>query len=166
MKLITAVAFCLLFNCVSVAASSYARPFPQDVNQTDQEGYTPLMRAAERGQVNVVRALLKRGAEVDARRPGGFTALMLAAQKGSLPVVKVLLAAGANPNVSVVTSHAGELSTLIAGIMSGNQPVVQTLIKGGAKVNPRTADRGTPLMAAVQFGSPQISVSSCLPARM
>jgi ankyrin repeat protein len=58
--------------------------------QQDHEGYTPRMRAAERGHVKIVRSLLQSGAKVDGERSGGPTPLMLAAMKGRLPVVKVL----------------------------------------------------------------------------
>lgn len=91
-------------------------------NQTD--GLTPLMRAVEQGQVNTVRSLLRNGVEVDAKHPAGFTALMLAVRKGDLSIVKLLLNARANPNVSVMTPHAGEVSPLIWAIMSGNQLMV------------------------------------------
>jgi ankyrin repeat protein len=99
MKKTIVIAFCALFVCVPLATSHNARPLPE-INQENQEGFTPLMRAADQGQVNVVRSLLKSGAEVDGKQPGGVTPLMLAVRKGHLSVVKVLLAAGANPNVS------------------------------------------------------------------
>jgi ankyrin repeat protein len=46
------------------------------------------MRAAAKGAVDEVRALLQKGAEVDAKHPAGFTALMLAAGEGKAEVVK------------------------------------------------------------------------------
>lgn len=148
MKIINVIAFCLLFTGISLAVSHPpSRPSSFIVKQSAQDGYTPLMRAAESGQVNVVRALLKKGARVD--EPYGPTALMLAASRGHLAAVKVLLAAGANPNVSVGTPHAGEMTVLMFGIMSRNLVLVQTLIKAGAKVNPQTEEGDAPLMMAV-----------------
>src|SRR5215216_1232927 len=153
MKLITVIALSALLIYAPVTGSQRTRPFPRRINQPDQDGYTPLMRAAERGQVNAVRALLKRGAEVDARHPAGITALMFAARKGCLQVVKLLLAAGADPNVSVATPDVGEVNPLIWGILSRNKEVVKTLLKAGAKVNPWTAGGGTPLLLAVESGA-------------
>src|SRR5258707_10624501 len=109
MRLITVIAIGALCTCLSVARSQGARPLPRHVNQADQDGYTPLMRAAQRGQVNVVRALLKSGAAADARHPNGPTALMVAAQKGHVALAKVLLAAGAHSNRSAMKPPPGRL---------------------------------------------------------
>lgn len=97
-----------------------------DVNVRNKAGETPLMMAALKGQPEICRVLiargaevritgwtplhyavagnslpstlllLKEGAEVDARAPNGRTALMLAAQHGSEDIVDALLAAGAD----------------------------------------------------------------------
>jgi ankyrin repeat protein len=66
-------------------------------------GETPLHAAARRGEEAMVRALLARGADVNAalKRPnhqyGGRTPLMEAAIGRSLPIVKLLLELGADP---------------------------------------------------------------------
>ena len=148
MRLFTVVAIVALFTC-AVSAHSVT---PQ-ANRTPQNDYTPLMRAAMKGQVNEVRALLRKGAKVDEKHPAGLTALMVAAGEGKAEVVKVLLNAGANPNVSVQTPHAGEITLLSWAVLSRNLMVVQSLVKAGAEVNPRTRDGSTPLMMAVNFGS-------------
>ena len=86
---------------VAVATPRFVDRQPIHVQQDEHAGFTPLMLAVERGQISVVRSLLKQGADVNAKHPAGFTALMLAAQKGNLAIVKDLLSAGANPNVRV-----------------------------------------------------------------
>lgn len=58
MRLFTVVAIVALFTC-GVSAQA-VRP---QANRTPQDDYTPLMRAAMKGQVNEVRALLRKGAE-------------------------------------------------------------------------------------------------------
>ncbi|MDQ3754779.1 MAG: ankyrin repeat domain-containing protein [Acidobacteriota bacterium] len=158
MKIISVIIFCTLFalTCTAVSSVQKARPVPRRINKPDKRGYTPLMRAAERGQVNAVRALLKSGAEVDAKHFAGFTAMMLAASKGQLQTVRILLAAGANPNVSVATPHAGTINPLIWGVLSDNKEVVEVLLKAGAEVNPQATDGGTPLLFAVQSGEIEI----------
>jgi ankyrin repeat protein len=155
MKLISIISFCALLVCVPVVNVRSASLLYKHTSQDEQDGFTPLMRAAQKGQVNVIRALLRKGVTVDAKHPAGFTALFLAAQQGNVPIVKLLLNAGANPNVSVRTPHFGEINPLIWGILSGNQIMVLTLIKGGAEVDPRI-DGATPLMLAVQSRSLQI----------
>lgn len=67
-------------------------------NAADNQGETPLMRAAWLGQSEVVGALLKAGASLEARANTGGTALHYAHDGGTVAqgVVEQLLAAGAN----------------------------------------------------------------------
>ena len=61
-------------------------------------GYTAIIAASEGGNEALVQELVKRGAEVNARREGGWDALMLASAYGHTAVVAVLLNHGADPN--------------------------------------------------------------------
>ncbi|HYD17420.1 MAG TPA: ankyrin repeat domain-containing protein [Patescibacteria group bacterium] len=61
-----------------------------------EESMTALMMAAERGHIDIVRLLLKAGAERDAQESKGFSALMLAAQGGHKNVVDAMLEHSAN----------------------------------------------------------------------
>src|ERR1700674_4158381 len=66
-----------------------------DVNATNPEGVTPLMRAAMDGEVDIVQALLAaRGANVNIQSESGESALFQAALYGRGDVVKLLLAKG------------------------------------------------------------------------
>ena len=71
---------------------------------TDEFGYTLLMLASHRGQVDIVKDLLQPrhgqpGADPDAKaHSDNKTALMFAAAKGHASVLAILLAAGADPN--------------------------------------------------------------------
>ena len=58
-------------------------------------GLTALMRAAARGNVDAVSALLARGATVDAVDAFGNTALMYACARGHATAVRTLVKAGA-----------------------------------------------------------------------
>lgn len=48
-----------------------------DVNAADNQGYTPLMKAAQIGELDLIDALCAAGATVDARRASGDSALSL-----------------------------------------------------------------------------------------
>jgi ankyrin repeat protein len=69
-----------------------------DASIVNNEGNTALMLAADRGMPVLIPALVKGGADVNARGRDG-TALGLAAEKGQANVVKALLEANADPNL-------------------------------------------------------------------
>jgi ankyrin repeat protein len=58
---------------------------------------TPLHSAAASREIQIVRLLLEKGAEVDARQHGGFTALHAAAMHGDEALAQLLLSYGADP---------------------------------------------------------------------
>ena len=59
------------------------------------EGVTLLHTSAEKGLVRTVKALLEKGAAVDARSMDGRTPLISACKAGQLETARVLLEAGA-----------------------------------------------------------------------
>jgi Ankyrin repeats (3 copies) len=67
-----------------------------DINASNDDGVTALMRAAHKGRVRMVRALLDHGADLNATRADGFTPLVLAAFFGYTDVVKALVERGAD----------------------------------------------------------------------
>jgi ankyrin repeat protein len=77
-------------------------PDPPPLDATDWEGCTPLILAARRGSVEVVRLLLRGGQRVNGRDYSGWTALMYAAKRNHREVVKALLA---TPNIDRCASN-------------------------------------------------------------
>lgn len=63
----------------------------------NKPGWTALHYAATNGHVAVMQLLLDHHAYIDAESPNGTTPLMMAAQYGSPGAVKLLLEAGADP---------------------------------------------------------------------
>ncbi len=63
----------------------------------NKTGWTPLHYAATRGHQEVMRLLLDKNAYIDAASPNGTTPLMMAAFYGTPSAVKLLLEAGADP---------------------------------------------------------------------
>ena len=62
-----------------------------DVNQKNEEGYTPLHMAAMKGVSSVVRSLLRQGADVLIQDNEGNTALHLAIEYSNIKVALVLI---------------------------------------------------------------------------
>lgn len=80
--------------------------WPADASSINEHGMTPLMRAAFEGSAGTVRALLDRGAELEAKRTDGLNALSLAAFFGHSQIVWILLEHGAD---LAATGRAGTL---------------------------------------------------------
>ncbi|MDR2128952.1 MAG: ankyrin repeat domain-containing protein [Burkholderiaceae bacterium] len=64
----------------------------------NKSGWTPLHYAATGGHAELIKLLLKAGADLDARSPNDSTPLMMAARYGSAESVRLLLKAGADPH--------------------------------------------------------------------
>jgi hypothetical protein len=87
-------------NQGKTAMMSVAMVVGADANGYDESGATPLMNAAESGQVEAVQKLIAKKVDINRKhRDTGTTALMLAAGRGHGEVVDALLAAGAAVDV-------------------------------------------------------------------
>ena len=80
------------------------------VNASNEWGSTPVLLAAQQGQVDVVRTLLRAGAWPDGRG-GAMTPLAAAALGGHTEVVKLLLNSGAKTDTS---TESGESALVLA----------------------------------------------------
>ncbi|CZR64265.1 related to ankyrin [Phialocephala subalpina] len=122
------------FFGVSNAILGLLNSNPPDLK--DSYGRTPLSWAAERGHENVVKLLLKQGAEVNSiDSEYGRTPLSWAAKNLHEVVVRLLLEAGADVNLR--GGQYGESGLhLAAGI--GDKAMVHQLLEAGADVNSRT----------------------------
>src|SRR5262249_4872651 len=89
-----------------------------------------LLAAANKGDAKTVKALLARGASVNAKNPYGATALSFAADKGHLEVVKLLLQHKADVNARDTFYKATPLDR---AVMRGHAPIIQALVEAGAE---------------------------------
>lgn len=119
---------------------------------TDQAGNTPLIRAALYGDREKVEALLKTGADVNAKNKEGTTALMAATWgetgRGNVGIAKALIVRGANVNATNVYGRTALME--VAG--NGNVEFMSLLLSAGADVNIQTRVGGTALHEAALNG--------------
>jgi serine/threonine-protein phosphatase 6 regulatory ankyrin repeat subunit B len=124
-----------------------------DVNAPDVRGLTPLMSAASKMSVVLMRMLLEAGAgaSVNAKDNEGRTALMVAAERGHVETIKLLFEAGAAINAKDNMGKTALMHT--QGYMysrSSSLAAGKYLIATGASINDVNAKGQTPLMLAAQ----------------
>jgi ankyrin repeat protein len=109
-------------------------------------GETPLMVAAKRGNLETVRALLKGGADANAKEANaGQTALMVALVEHHAPVVDALVKGGADVELA---SKSG-FTPLMFTAQQDDPASASILLKAGAKANDVQPKSGlTPLIIA------------------
>lgn len=112
------------------------------IDVRDGEGMTPYLVACEKGQKEVARALLTRGADASARNHQGETALHLAVKYASMEMIAWLMEQGADVNA---TAHDGRTPLLCSRSLAE----WQMLIAAGADVFHRSHCGWTLLMSAV-----------------
>jgi uncharacterized protein len=120
---------------------------------TDPDGTTPLHWAAHEGDAAKVEALIRAGADVNARNRFGSTPLYEAVLEGHTAVIKRLLKAKADPHVA----NEGGMTVLMVVARTSNTEAADALIKAGANVNAKEPTRGqTALMLAAAQSQPAI----------
>ncbi len=101
-------------------------------------GYTPLLFAAQDGDVESTKLLIAAGADVKDTAADGTSALVIAAHLKQNDVAMVLLDAGADPNAA-----ASGYTALQIAATTGNLPLAKALLDHGADPNARQQN-GTP----------------------
>jgi ankyrin repeat protein len=130
----------------------------QDVNENYGSGEaTPLIFAASAGRVEVVRLLLKRGANPNLCSWANVCPIWWATQSGSYETVKALIEAGAdvrkNPGVNAL-----EKPTLHEAVFTGKSEIVQLLLDNGIEIDHTNFfAENTALAFAVRVGQAKIA---------
>ena len=111
-------------------------------------GDSAVITAARDGDLQTLRALIAKRANVNEPARDGSTALLLAVDNSNLEMTRALLAAGAAVN----TPNNYGVTPLLQASRTGDLPLITALLKAGA--NPRLAhpDGETPVMAAARAG--------------
>ena len=115
-------------------------------------GTAPVADAVMKRDAEVVRTLIKGGADVNAAQGDGMTALHWAARNGDVELTRVLLFAGANVKAS---TRLGGYTPLLLAAQQGHAAVIAALITAGSDVKAANALGTTPLMLAAASGDAQ-----------
>ena len=118
----------------------------QEDNTRDE--YSPLMVAAQKGNVEATQMLLDKGVKVNEQLPNGTTALAVAIAKDHVAVFEKLIENGADINQ---TDKDGQ-TLLFKCAADGNLYGLVKLERLGASIDKRNQEGETPLMAATVGG--------------
>lgn len=163
---------------------SYQEYRLQVLNQPDDRGRTPLVRAIQQGEVAEALDLIAAGVDLGTRDPQGNTPLHWAVIQGQLEITRRLLEGGARDIQNsfgdtallwaVIREKEGMTRLLLEGgapadqgdregytplhwaASGGNQEIVALLLEGGAGVNRPTPDNQTALHLASSGGHGEI----------
>ena len=120
-----------------------------DIESQDSKGWTPLIYA---NSLEMVKLLIKYGANVNARAEHYLNPLFSAAYDGNLDKFKYLLKNGADIKLKMVDGA----SLLMAAVSGGNKELIKDLIAKGVDINAKTHYGKTAIMLAKYKGEKKI----------
>jgi len=120
------------------------------VSKRNHRGETPLHCSAIKGNVALVRKLLRMGADPNTQDNAGWSPLHEACNRGNLSVAKLLLRHGAQVNCNGM----GKETPLHDAARNGHYQVVRLLLLNGADPDLLNGDGRTALSVASDFNNP------------
>ncbi|XP_044153104.1 fibronectin type 3 and ankyrin repeat domains protein 1 [Bufo gargarizans] len=124
-------------------------------NIPDKLGFTPLMVAAQRGDLRIVQLLIDHGADINQVNGSGKNSLMLACFSGHLEVVEYLRRQGA----SWENRDKGGCTAMHWAVDGDNLKLIEWMIADGCEVDVKdSCSRWTPLMlVSAVTGNPDVA---------
>lgn len=119
-------------DVVGILLNAGANP---DAKSAGASGYTPLHRAIQKNNIEIIRLLLNRNANLNVTDDSGQTPLMLACELNNTNLVSFFLQQKANPNAADVWGR----TALMIACEKGYLDIASHLLNSGAK--PDAADR-------------------------
>lgn len=126
----------------------------ENINEKDSMGFTPLIRACAEGNLDLVKSLIEKGADIEAKNNDGRTALMWACENGIIEIVSFLVEKGANLN----TKDSQGLTAVCNAAGNGHFAVVKLLVENGANIRIKTNDTVLAVAEAQKGGYEQIAL--------
>lgn len=136
-----------------IEAVKYCITRGDNVNQEEcslafRSGTTPLLEAAQNGNLKIFKFLIKAGANINMFDHFGFTALTHAAFMEHLEIINYLISKNAN----IFISGYGGSNALIGAVHSNNIEIVKTLINAGFKTELKNKIGDLALWLTVKYG--------------
>lgn len=130
-----------------------------NINEADENGVTPLMRACCNGMDDIVETLIKFGADVNAVDKDGNTALLYSVvckyvPENILDIFQLLIQAGADINHK---DSDGRSALFAASRREGGRfDIFEWLIEKGCDLNINAKDGSSPILAAARSGNVEV----------
>jgi len=122
--------------------------------------YTQLQLAASRGEIELIKEILNKGADINEKNKHGKTALMLAAGNGRVEATQLLL----KRNAAIDTQEIDGMTALMMAASDGKTETVKLLVDSGANVN-ITNNYGATAMTNAAFFNHAESVKAILSSK-
>ena len=139
-------------NCFNMKwIKSYSQTLLESLSQDELD--RELLAAALDGNLNEVKGLLDKGANVNVKSINGHTPLHNAAQRGHAEAARLLIDRGANPDAE----DRSKKTSLHWAATNGHEGVARLLIDRGANPNAENRNKETPLHLAAYYDHVEIA---------